>query len=275
MTVLKQVPLSSALDLYQKSDLAVRVLGSKLPESELEGIVQEVLNRVKAQALRNDKSIDAPTREKVERLCYALISDDHQEGQRFIESVYEDGASLEAIYLSYLAEAAIILGEWWESDDASFYEVSIGTSRIYAIIRGLSHLFTPTRLVEVKSAVFASVPGETHNLGIRMAADLFGREGWDIDMIVGQNHDDLVSEIAQSRCPVIGLSAAGAHSAAALARLVIALRISNPWAAIVVSGQIANEAEDVVSALGLDGVVTDIPSAITLFDSIWDNATSQ
>ena len=108
-----------------------------------------------------------------------------------------------------------------------------------------------------------------------MAADLFGREGWDIDMIVGQNHDELVSEIAQSRCPVIGLSAAGAHSAAALARLVIALRISNPWAAIVLSGQIANEAEDVVSALGLDGVVTDIPSAITLFDSIWDNATSQ
>jgi len=275
MPVLKQAPLYSALDLYEKSSFEVRELGSKLPESDVESIVHEVLNRVKAQALRNDQSIDAPTREKVERLCYALISDDHQEGQRFIESVYEDGASLEAIYLSYLAEAATILGEWWESDDASFYEVSIGTSRIYAIIRGLSHLFTPNRLVEVKSAVFASVPGETHNLGIRMAADLFGREGWDINMIVGQNHDDLVSEIAQSRCPMIGLSAAGAHSAAALARLIIALRISNPWAAIILSGQITNEAEDVVSAMGLDGVVTDIPSAITLFDSIWESATSR
>jgi MerR family transcriptional regulator, light-induced transcriptional regulator len=275
MPVLKQVPLSSALDLYQKSGLAVRVLGSKLPESDLEDIVQEVLNRVKAQALRNHKSVDTPTREKVERLCYALISDDDQEGQRFIESVYEDGASLEAIYLSYLAGAAIILGEWWESDDASFYEVSIGTSRIYAIMRGLSYLFVPTKLVEVKSAVFASIPGETHDLGIRMAADLFGKEGWDVDMIIGKNHDDLVADIAQSRCPVIGLSAAGSHSVAALARLVIALRISNPWAAIVLSGQITNEAEDVVSALDLDGVVKDIPSALTLFDRIWDSANSR
>ena len=148
MPVLKLAPLDSALDLYQKSSYEVRALGSKLPENDVESIVHEVLNRVKAQALRNNKSVDAPAREKVERLCYALISDDHQEGQRFIESVYEDGASLEAIYLSYLAEAATILGEWWESDDASFYEVSIGTSRIYAIIRGLSHLFTFNKLVE-------------------------------------------------------------------------------------------------------------------------------
>ena len=94
MPVLKQALLGSALDLYEKSSFEVRELGSKLPDSDVESIVHEVLSRVKAQALRNNKSIDAPTRGKVERLCYALISDDHQEGQRFIESVYEDGASL-------------------------------------------------------------------------------------------------------------------------------------------------------------------------------------
>lgn len=274
MSAVKPVHLDHVLTLYETSTLEVRALEAKLPESELEGIVHEVLSRLKAQALQNLVSIDDPARAKVERLCYALISDDHEEGQRFIENVYDAGATLEAIYLSYLAEAAHILGEWWENDDASFYEVSIGTSRIYAIMRGLSHLFTPTRPVEVKSAVFASIPGETHNLGIRMAADLFGREGWDIDLIVGKDHDDLVSEIVASHCNIIGLSAGGAHSVAALARLVVALRISKPRATIVLSGQIANEAKDAVDALGLDGVVTDIPSAIALFESIWDRETA-
>lgn len=274
MPVLQDVPLSAVLDLYQKSEMRVRTLNSKLPESDVEGIIQEVLTRVQAHTLRNNASVDAPPRQKVENLCYALISDDDQEGQRFIESVYEDGASPEAIYLNYLAEAAVILGEWWVSDDASFSEVSVGTSRIYAIMRGMSYLFVPNKMVEVKSAVFASIPGETHNLGIRMAADLFGQEGWNINMIIGESHDDLIAEIANSRCPIIGLSAAGTHSAVALARLVVALRISNPWAAIVLSGQITTEDQDVVSALDVDGVVTDVPSAITLFNQLWEKSTT-
>lgn len=268
MPGLERVQVNDALGLYQRSNADVRALKSKLPDSDLDNIVVEVLNRVKAQGQLHGSSVNAPSSAKVERLCYALISDDEEEGRRFIESVYEDGASLDAIYLSYLAEAAATLGEWWVSDDVSFYQVSIGTSRIYSIIRGMSYLFVPTRPVEVRSAVFAAIPGETHTLGIRMAADLFGKEGWDIDLIIGKNHDDLIAEIAQSRCRVIGLSAAGAHSAAALARVVIALRISNPAAAIFLSGQITNEAEDIISVMGLDGVVTDVPSALAFVNNL-------
>ena len=273
MTVLVDAPMSAVLDVYQKSKTRVRTLNSKLPESDVEDIIKEVLTRVESYTLRDNASVDAPPRRKVENFCYALISDDDQEGRVFIERVYEDGASLEAIYLNYLAEAAVILGEWWVSDDASFSEVSIGASRIYAIMRGMSYLFVPKKLVNFKSAVFASIPGETHNLGIRMAADLFGQEGWDIDMIIGKSHDDLIAEIADSRCPIIGLSAAGAHSAAALARVVVALRISNPWAAIVLSGQITNEDQDVISALDVDGVVKDVPSGLALFNQLWEKST--
>jgi methanogenic corrinoid protein MtbC1 len=250
----------------------VRSIKTKLPREEVESIVKEVLMRVRADALRNETSIDVPSRKKVERLCYSLISDDGDEGRRFIEEVYSDGASLGAIYLNYLAEAAVVLGEWWENDDVSFSEVAIGTSRIYAIIRSLSHLFVPTRPVEVKSAVFASIPGETHNLGVRMAADMFGQEGWNIHLIVGKNHDELVSEVADSACSIIGLSAAGAHSTAALARLIIALRISNPGAAIVLSGQITKEAQEFVSHLDLDGVASDVSTALALFERLGNRA---
>jgi methanogenic corrinoid protein MtbC1 len=274
MPGLQPISISNALDVYEKSSTQVRTLKSKLPESDVSGIVREVLSIVRKQALRNDDSVSMPSREKVERLCYALISDDAQEGHRFIERVYNAGASLVVIYLNYLAEAAVVFGEWWENDTASFYEVTIGTSRIYAIMRALGCLFVPESVGGNKSAVFASIPGETHTLGVRMAADLFGKEGWDIELIVGKDHHDLVAEITQSRCRIIGLSAGGAHSISALARLVVALRLSNPKAAIFLSGQIANDIEEVVSHMEFDGIMSDMPTALAMLNDHWESLTA-
>lgn len=275
MSNITQTKRQFAFDVYQKSHSEVVSLKAKLPAAYVGGIVEEVLSRVKSQSLTDDRSVETPARDQVEKLCYALISDDHTEGARFIQEVQEDGASLEALYLRYLAEAAYMLGEWWTEDHVSFAEVTIGTSRIYSIMRGLSHLFVPGRLVEVKSAVFASVPGETHVLGVRMAADLFGKDGWDVDLKIGRTHDVLVDEIAASKCQVIGLSAAGRHSAPALARLVIALRISNPSARLFVSGQITNEAEDLLSLMGFDGIATDVATAQSIMEDAWAQATKR
>lgn len=273
MSDIQDIGISDALGLYDRTRAEARALKARMPESDLAYIVKEVLNRVKSQPLLNSRSVDLPPRVKVERLCYALISDDGQEGQRFIESVYDDGASLDAIYLAYLAEAARILGEWWENDDASFYEVAIGSTRIYAIMRSLSPLFLPTAPVTAKTAIFASIPGETHVLGVQMAADLFGKEGWDIHLVIGKDHDETVAEIARSSCRIIGLSGAGAHSAVALARLVVALRVSNPAAELFLGGQIIHESKDIIPAMGLDGTMTDVPAALSLMNESWQRAT--
>ena len=60
MPVLQDVPLSAVLDLYQKSEMRVRTLNSKLPESDVEGIIQEVLTRVQAHTLRNNRVAFVP-----------------------------------------------------------------------------------------------------------------------------------------------------------------------------------------------------------------------
>lgn len=267
--------MPDALRLFQQSSNDVLTLKSKLDPPDVRRIIHEVLTRVQSQNRQNTKSPDHPSTKKINDLSYALISEDPQEGARFIQDVYDDGASLEAIYLAYLAEAAATLGVWWENDEASFYEVSIGTSRIYGIMRGLSYLFVPDKHVNAKSAVFASVPGETHTLGIQMAADLFGKEGWDIDLIIGKDHDGLIAEIGKSGASIIGLSAAGRHSAAALAKAVIALRISNPSASICVSGRITEDSDDILALMGLDGIARDAPSALDLMEKLWHRALAR
>ena len=89
MPVQQRGQVKQALGLYDKSNAEVRTLKSRLSESDVTptGIVEEVLSRVKAKAMRNASPVDLPSREKVERLCYALISDDGQEGHRFIRAI--------------------------------------------------------------------------------------------------------------------------------------------------------------------------------------------
>lgn len=262
-----------AHDTFEEVQADVLALKAKLPEESIDGIVAEILNRIKSRGSLTSGSINTPQPQQVERLAYALISDDNQEGARFIQDVREDGASLEAVYLSYLAGAARLLGEWWTEDHVSFVEVTVGSSRIYSIMRGLSHLFTPPGPVEVKSAAFATVPGETHVLGVRMAHDIFCKEGWEIDLQVGRSHDDLVEVLSEPGTNIIGLSAAGRHSAAPLAKLVLALHISNPTARIFVSGNIATDAQDLVSLMGLDGIAGDINAARTLMEAAWEKTS--
>jgi len=163
-----------------------------------------------------------------------------------------------------------MLGDWWLEDRAGFSQVTIGTGRMFAIMRSMRHLFEPTFPAQDKTATFASVPGEDHTLGVRMAADLFRKDGWEIALKVGMTHDQLVAEIEQSPTGIVGLSISGRHSVDALSRLVVALHICCPHAILVVSGQDIEEVRPVLSLMGLDGIASTFEEAKEQLDTLWD-----
>ena len=101
-----------------------------------------------------------------------------------------------------------------------------------------------------------------------MAADLFRRNGWDIQLKIGLGHDELVSEVRGSGVVVIGLSASGERSVDALSRLLVALRISNPDASIFLGGNIIAECGNLVDLMDVDGLVPDIRTARTLMAAL-------
>ena len=188
----------------------------------------------------------------------------------------ETGTGLKTLYLSYLGAAARKLGVWWELDKVNFMQVVTGTGRIYAIMRGLAQVFdTDATPLATKSAMFASVPTETHVLGIRMATDLIRRDGWEIDLEVGLEHDDLLEQIIATAQPIIGLSASGTHTLPALAKLVIAVRLAVPEKLILVSGPIIGEAEEEVKLMGVDGMAPDYDSAFIEMERLWAARTAR
>lgn len=248
-------------DAFEHTSDSLISLYARLPGDAVEVLAREVVSRLADRVSDTSYLTRTPSHTEIERLCVALVSSDRKAAAEIITKVRAGGASVETIYLFYLSVAARRLGEWWETDRLSFTEVTVGTSRIYAIMLGLRRSFRPVPPKKHRLAVFASVPGEDHTLGVKMAADLFRKKGWDIDLKVDLTHDELIEELGYSDYPVIGLSAGGEKSLAALVRLVLALRISTPQTYIMISGHIVEEEPEIVRLTGADGSAGDIHSA--------------
>ncbi len=263
----EQAAGTSRLDVDQYVEIQSRLhrLKSQLPKQSVENLAREVIRQLVAEA--HDDVAQTPTNDQIALLCQALISDDDAAGARIIQDVRSKGASIEEIYLNYLSESARMLGVWWEEDRVTFAEVTVGTSRMYAIMRILRHQLPLADPSSRKAAVFASVPGETHMLGVRMAADLFRKDGWDIDLLIGRAHDELVFDISRSDVVVVGLSARSERTLEALSKIVIALRIKNPKLALFVSGSVVEEHKDTVELMDVDGMASDYQSAKDMLEA--------
>lgn len=246
-------------DQYVEVQTKIRQLKARLPETSVETLAREVIRRLSEEAERG--TIQSPNESQITVLCEALICEDDHAGADFIQEKQDEGATFEALYLNYLARAALMLGNWWEEDRASFVEVTLGTSRMYAIMRALRRQLPAVGLIANKEAVFAAVPGEEHLVGIRMAADLFRKDGWDITLLIGKTHDELVADITASEVVIIGLTASSDRILEALSKLVIALRINNPTVTIFVGGNIVEDHHETVSLLDVDGLASDFQSA--------------
>lgn len=257
--------------LYKQAISEIGTLKEKLPEDAFASLAREVIRRLSVRSDGATNSVAFPSDAKIDALARALLEPDADAGIAFVEKVRAQGASVETVYLAYLAEAARTLGKWWEEDVVSFPEVTVATGHIYAVMRGLKPLFRPSISCTAQpSAFFTTVPGETHLLGVSMAADLFRKQGWDIALKRGLDHDGILHYAETSRTPVIGLSAAGEHALVPLSQLVVALRISVPDVSIMVSGAILKTSPKEVEALGVDVMASDIEEALAQARGVWD-----
>lgn len=254
-------------------DRARSVFGApRLPTDAVEALATEVISRLSQRVMQSgvikaDVPTDMQMDARIEALAEALLGFDESAATEIVMEAHAAGASVETLYIGYLADAARRLGRWWDEDRISSVEVVIGAGRIYAIMRGLRRLFGPgpSRGHRYR-ALFASVPGETHLLGVAMAADLLTIHGWEIDLRAGLDHDALVEEIGHNSYPIIGLSASNSRTLFPLARLIVALRVSNPGAWILVCGGITGIEPEVAHMVDADAAAPDLASAEAMME---------
>jgi len=208
-------------------------------------LAREVLSRLPEQfGVRSEWGVTF-TPEMVEELAIALVSDDNKAAGRLVANQQDAGHSEKLIYLTYLAEAARLLGTWWDADTVTFAQVTIGTARIYAILRVLApQMRRESADTTGKAVLICCVPEETHTLGVKMAADLLRADGWAVELVMGETHEKLIDRITLAQPVIVGLSAASEHSMPSLAKLIMSIRICSPDTLIFAGGRIVGRLWD-------------------------------
>jgi methanogenic corrinoid protein MtbC1 len=163
----------------------------------------------------------------------------------------------------YIAAASRQLGARWEADEVSFTEVTLAVGKLYALVRsiGSSVRRAPIARALQKSALFASVPGEQHTLGVTIAAEVFRDAGWDVDLQLDRSHEELLARVDATMPAVVGLSLSGPARLDALVRLVVAVRLAKPDALIAVASGGDGKPETLRTVVDLDLVITDVRQA--------------
>lgn len=242
-------------------------IAKRLPRPKLEMLAREAMQRLIALRVGRKSPSQWQIDNRVERLCTALLDKDEHKAARMILTLMETGVTPEEIYLDYLAAAAKRLNQWWEVDKASFWQVTVATCRILAIMRSMCHQFQPVATRADKSAILAGVPGEQHVVGLRMATDIFQKDGWHVMMLLGLSHYALVRKIATSNARVIGLSMASTSSLDALSKLIVSLHIVRPTTPIFLNGIGAKENQSKLAWMDFTGVTDNLAEMKTMMNA--------
>ena len=260
---------------YDRATRQLALVRKVLPQDAVEQLAQEVVRRLKFRMPRGAQSADFPDEQQIKRLGAAILSNDPHAGDRIIMAARQEGASPEVIYLGYVAGAARRLGKLWEEDRVTFAEVTLGSARLYRIIRGLRHVLDAAALGEGEGrhVLFALVPGDDHTLGIEMATDLFRRDGWDVEMSVGEDSEQIIARTEGVRFKSVVLVGHSESTLPKLISLVLSMRITQPMAHVVVAGNIVSIRDDVGELVGADDVIADIDTAIDRLREIIASST--
>ena len=242
--------------------------GTTLPDAALRALAREVILRVSRAAEVPEAQLLGwrAGREEIAALCEALLSPDDAAAAEMVRAARLAGMPAAGLYHIYIAGAARLLGERWDRDEASVPQVIIGAGRVYGILREMREAFLTERLTAPPGAeaVFASIPGETHGIGITMAADTMRQNGWEITLRLGLGHAALVEEIAELAPTMVGLSSALSSSTFAIARLIVALRVRCPQVWILLGGHAAAIDPEIAALVDADAAAADIDTGAAL-----------
>ncbi len=193
---------------------------------------------------------------------------EHDEGVAFsyVQTLIEQGATVDSVFMELLAQTARRLGEWWSSDQCDFTDVTIGLSRLQQICHQLSPSFESgeSPASEDYRILLSTVPGEQHTLGLMLVEECFRRSGWECCSIAPNSVSELVKTVKRQRFDVIGISVSCGVLLEGVASAIQAVRKAsiNGSATILVGGSIFLEHPEYAARVGADGTAQDGRQAI-------------
>lgn len=263
-------------------------------------IESEVIPRL-LLAHRTDEQPAAPAKRRDVRQddCTALaeraLSSDLEALGGCLAALAQDGLADERAQIALFTGAARRLGEWWEEDRADFTAVTLamGRFRRWVLERGLSDIASrsagdlagdlagaghlPTDLgpaQRARTVMAASFPGDQHDFGALMLAEVFRRRGWFVVDLRPDSMAALEQGLTSAAIDVLCLSITGAHKATAIEQVIgRAKAAARTELRVVIGGRAIDATADFAASVGADAALADPIAAAHLVER-WFAAAS-
>lgn len=218
--------------------------------------VTDLATRALAElATTSDKMSRATRGREAHALCDALFDPETTAYQQLIVRMIAEGLTSEDLLDQVIPDTARLLGQGWLSDERSFADVTIGTSRLQQTVRtiGARHEKDGLSIPTGHRALLILPDFEQHSLGSFIIANQLRRMGVWVQMAFDCETGNLSALLEDHPCSMIGLSLGSEQSLDHAPALVSKIRGLKPDAPIVLGGTIlADTPSDYAESIGAD-----------------------
>lgn len=184
----------------------------------------------------------------------ALRTGDRRRALSIAQGALQDGLDIRDLYIDVFQPAMHEVGRLWETNQMTVAQEHLATAITQSVMAQLyAHVFA--RTARGLTMIATCIGGELHELGIRMVADFFEMDGWDV-YYLGANvpSADVVRMIDEHTADLLAISVTLSSHVLQARELIQAVRGSRRGAQvkIMVGGQPFNRAPDLCAQIGAD-----------------------
>jgi len=204
-------------------------------------------------------------REIVTEFARLVRQPDGADAEKFFFRMRDAGMGMAALFETLLAPTARELGEAWFQDDCDFVDVTLGVTRLRALLETCVRVSggpgAPGR-----NALLISAPKERHLFGVEIVSAFLVSSGWDTTMSLGASAADNARLAESQWFSVLGVTVSDEAHLDGAARTIEAIRrrSANRSISVMVGGCALRGRPELAARIGGDAMAEDGAGALLL-----------
>ncbi len=178
----------------------------------------------------------------------SLLKGDKAKCTQIVEDLISQKVEIKEIYVDLFQRSMYHVGKMWEQGQLSIADEHIGTEITKSLMNKYASRITSNKKVG-KTALITCVDKEFHEIGARMAADVFELNGWDTYFLgASMPTREILKFIEVKKPDIVGLSFNFYMNIMRLLEVIDHIKKNYPAQKIIVGGQgVSQEKENLQS----------------------------
>ncbi|MEJ8562279.1 cobalamin B12-binding domain-containing protein [Yoonia sp. GPGPB17] len=209
----------------------------------------------------------------------AALSPDRNACRDTVNVALADGTRPEDLADLYIPAIARDLGDQWCEDELSFASVTIGVSRLQAMMRELGPSWTGDNAMTpgAPSILLLVLQDVYHTLGAIVLTSQLRRKGFSVKLVLGCRAEDVAERLVRTKYHAVFISSSRGETLESLRHIIDVIKTSTDTPPpVVVGGTILDveTVEDVTALTGAD-YATRIPDEALKLCNLLENTRNQ